>query len=294
MFSKLPLTALKAFEAAARLSSFKQAAAELAVSPSAVSHQVKALEQWIGQRLFERVAKGAVLTPVGATLFAQVHRHFSGLEDALAHLRPSADNQDLVITTTQAFAALWLIPRLGRFYARHPGISVKVEASNGVVDLLREGHVDIAIRNASGGYPDLYERPLMAERFGVYVAVQASAAQVMDELIDVAWAAPQTAIVQWQQWCEQAGALSWLADYKIRHYEDEHYALQAAVAGQGYILASDVLAQDSVNRGLLTPYRPDVVLEGYRYIALCRPGKERTPAVRCFLDWAADEAHCAP
>lgn len=293
MFSKLPLTGLKAFEAAARLSSFKRAAAELAVSPSAVSHQVKALEEWLGQRLFERVAKGAVLTPVGAALFAQVHEHFSGLDEALAHYRPSADNHALVITTTQAFAALWLIPRLGRFYAMHPGITVKVEASNSVVDLLREGHVDIAIRNASGGYPDLYARPLMAERFCVYVGAQA-APQVMAELIDVAWAAPQTAIVQWQQWCEQAGTLSWLTDYKIRHYEDEHYALQAAVAGQGYILASDVLAHDSVSRGLLTPHRPDVVLEGYRYIALCRPGKERTPAVRCFLDWAADEAHCAP
>jgi hypothetical protein len=88
VFSKLPLTALKTFEAAARLSSFKLAAAELAVSPSAVSHQIKTLEQWLGQRLFERVAKGTLLTPTGSALFSQVHGYFLGLDRALEQYRP--------------------------------------------------------------------------------------------------------------------------------------------------------------------------------------------------------------
>lgn len=109
------------------------------------------------------------------------------------------------------------------------------------------------------------------------------------ELIDVAWNAPQTAIVHWQQWCERAGNLRWLTDFTTRHYEDEHYALQAALGGQGYILASDVLAQDSVRRGQLQTYRPDIVLEGADYVALCRPGQERTPAIKHMLDWIAAE-----
>jgi DNA-binding transcriptional LysR family regulator len=96
--------------------------------------------------------------------------------------------------------------------------------------------------------------------------------------------------VRWQQWCEKARQMNWLTDCKVRHYEDEHYALQAAVAGQGYLLASDVLAQDSVQRGLLQRYRADVMLAGYSYVALCRPGQERQPAIRGFVDWLADEA----
>ena len=287
MFSKLPLTALKTFEAAARLSSFKLAAAELAVSPSAVSHQIKALEEWLGQRLFARIAKGTQLTPTGTALFGQVHQYFLGLDQALSQYRSAADKVDIVVSTTQAFAALWLIPRLGRFYASHPGINIKVEATNDVVDLLRDGRVDVAVRNTDKSWAGLYQQPFMAERFGVFMAADMPPA---DELIDVAWNAPQMAVVRWAQWCEKAGQMNWLTDYKVRHYEDEHYALQAAVAGQGYLLASNVLAQDSVQRGLLQRYRADVMLAGYSYVALCRPGQERQPAIRGFVDWLADEA----
>jgi LysR family glycine cleavage system transcriptional activator len=236
--------------------------------------------------LFERLAQGTALTPSGAALFAQVHDHFTGLDQALAHYRPLGDKVNIVVSTTQAFAALWLIPRLGGFYALYPGITIKVEADNDVVDLLREGGIDIAIRNTCKRYPGLYQRPLMEERFSVFMA----AADPVDELIDVAWDAPQAPIVQWREWCEKAGLLSWLEDFNVRHYEDEHYALQAAVAGQGYILASEVLAQDNLQRGLLRQYRADVVLEGSTYVALCRPGSERLPAMRGFLDWLADQA----
>lgn len=289
MFSRLPLTSLKTFEAAARLGSFKRAAEELAVSPSAVSHQIKALEEWLGQRLFERVAKGTVLTATGASLFTQVHDHFRGLDDALRQYRPAAASTTVVISTTQAFAALWLIPRLGRFYRRHPDINVKVEASNDVVDLLRDAGVDLAIRNTGKQWPGLYQRTLMHERFQVFTAAGMQPIATKGELIDVAWNAPQTAIVHWQQWCKRAGNLHWLTDFTTRHYEDEHYALQAALGGQGYILASDVLAQDSVRRGQLQTYRPDIVLEGADYVALCRPGQERTPAIKHMLDWIAAE-----
>jgi DNA-binding transcriptional LysR family regulator len=160
-----------------------------------------------------------------------------------------------------------------------------------VVDLRRDGSVDVAIRNTHTQWPGLYQRPFMRERFGVFMASAGKCAA--EELIDVAWNVPQVAVVHWQQWCEQAGCLEWLTNYTVRHYEDEHYALQAAVAGQGYLLASDVLAQDSVQRGLLHCYRPDVMLEGYDYVALCRPGQERQTAIRGFLDWIAAESGTA-
>lgn len=286
MFSKIPLKALRSFEAAARLSSFRLAAEELAVTPSAISHQVKSLEAWLGQRLFTRTPSGVELSAAGATLFSDVHRHFQDLARSLARLRPVTQEQTVVVTTTAAFAALWLIPRLGSFYTAYPQIIVKVEASNEVVDLARDASVDVAIRNTRKQHSDLHQALLLDEHFGVFVAPGTAPAAA--ELINVAWATPQTAGVEWPQWCAAAGLGHWLNDYKMRDYEDEHYAVQAAVAGQGYLLASTVLAADSVARGALLAYRPDVTLQGASYHVLVRPGRERVAPVREFVRWLGD------
>jgi DNA-binding transcriptional LysR family regulator len=286
VFSKLPLKALRSFESAARLSSFRLAADELAVTPSAISHQVKALEAWLGRRLFDRTPVGVQLTPEGAVLFTDVHRYFLDLARSLAQLRPAAIQQTVVVTTTAAFAALWLIPRLGSFYAAHPQITVKVEAANDVIDLARNASVDIAIRNTRKQHSDLYQALLLDEHFGVFIAPGTVPATA--ELINVAWTPPQTAGVEWRDWCGAAGLDGWLADYKMRDYEDEHYALQAAVAGQGYLLASTVLAADSVARGTLMAYRPEVTLQGASYYVLARPGRERVAPVMEFVRWLGD------
>ena len=115
MFASLPLTALRAFESASRLLSFKAAAEELSVTPTAVSHQIRSLETWLGVSLFERLPRQVRLTDCGERLFHSLHGALLEVAQSVDTLRPQRSGASLTISTTAAFAALWLVPRLGRF-----------------------------------------------------------------------------------------------------------------------------------------------------------------------------------
>jgi len=291
MFSKIPLTSLRSFESAARLSSFKAAAIELFVTPSAISHQVKSLENWLGLLLFERVAKGVNLTTEGLDLYNKIHQYFSSINQCLSQLRSQADNNAITITTTHAFASLWLIPRIGDFYRSHPTIQVKIITSNTQVDLHRDASIDVAIRSVFKEAADIYQVHLMDENFLAYAPFRTPlSGETKRQLINVHWEADSHNPFDWTTWCRAAGHDDWLADATFREYDDEHHALQAATSGYGMVLASDVLAFNSVIRGVLTPYKPEVKLTGAHYVSACVPGKERNPPVRYFLDWLSKEA----
>lgn len=292
MFAKIPLTALRTFEAVARSGSFKAAAEELFVTPAAVSYQVKALEAWLGTLLFERLGKGVQLTDDGERLYRDAHRALLDMSQSLAGLQFRPDHHTLVLSTTPALAASWLIPRLGDFYQTQPHINVRVETSNELVDLLRDACVDLAIRTSSRTYPALVSQPLMTERFAVYAApgLADPATQDRVQLISLRWEIPGGFAVDWATWCAAAGHHQWLNQALLREYDDEHFALNAAIAGHGLVLASNVLVADSVSKGLLTPYRPDVSLPGPTYVAVCTPGRERQPPVKAFLDWLEGQA----
>lgn len=292
MFAKLPVTALRTFEAAARLGSFKQAAAELLVTPTAVSHQIKVLEQRLGLALFERVPRGVVLTAKGRYLFERVHDALLEMSQTLDMLRPERSEGELALTTTHSFAALWLVPRLGAFQQRYPGYQVNLRTSGRVVDLLQDASVDLAIRYGSAVYPGLHCASVLEESFGVYGTpkVVAQAALAQPDLISVHWRDSTLYDQGWSQWCAAAG-VGWLEGCPtLRSYEEEHYALQAAIAGQGLVLASSVMVSASVGHGLLVPLRPDVKVPGSRYSVLCVPGRERHPPLRAFLDWFVQES----
>lgn len=286
MFNHLPLNALRYFEAVARLGSLKRAAVELSVTPSAVSLQVKSLEEWLGTTVFRRTASGLVLTAAGEAVFKSAHAMLYELSVALHAQRQNKDVDTLNVTTTPEFAALWLVPRLEDFYRRHPGIRIRVVPDTEVVDLLRNHDVHVAIRATSQGYPELYQEVLIEEQFGVFAApaLLARAGDDPPRLIDLSWNANASAPFSWADWCGQTGLQAWLGKELLDYY-NEHLALQAAISGQGYVLASCVLADSSVREGALVPYRPETVLAGKSYIALCAPGKERHASVRAFLDW---------
>lgn len=291
MFASLPLTALRTFESAARLGSFKAAAEELNVTPTAVSHQIRSLEDWLGMPLFERLGRGVRLSEGGERLQSSMHGALLDISRGVEALRPTQHNDSLSLSTTPAFAALWLIPRLGRFYKRHPGIRVRIETSNTLADLLRDSSLDLAIRCGFGAYPQLLEIPLMEECFSAYgtPAVVKRLPDCTTELIDVAWPTPQPGLPNWQDWSAAVGE-DWLQHAVRRDYSDEHYALQAAISGQGLVMASSVLASDSLAGGLLVPYRPEVQLAGARYLAVCVPGRERQPALQAFINWLCEES----
>ena len=285
MFANLPLSGLRAFEAAARLLSFKQAALELAVTPTAISHQIRNLERRLGVALFERKPRALALTAKGAQLFEQVHSALQDIAQTLERLRPVPSLGTLTVTTTHSFAALWLVPRLGRFYDAFPGYQVRLETSAEVVDLRQNASVDVAIRYGGGPYPGLREVAVLAERFGVYgtPAKVAAASRQVPARITVHWRDSTLYEDAWRRWCEAAGE-PWLGR-EARVYDEENYALQAAIAGQGLVMASSVMVAEAVARGLLSPYRPEVTVPGTAYAVLCAAGRERHPPAAAFLTW---------
>lgn len=292
MFASLPLTALRAFESASRLLSFKAAAEELSVTPTAISHQVRALEDWLGVALFERLPRQVRLTEGGERLFRSLHGALLEVAQSVDTLRPQRSGSSLTLSTTAAFAALWLVPRLGRFYAQHPDINVRLDTHCEVIDLHQDASVDLVLRYSLDDYPNLYGLCLFDESFGVYGSPEqvALAARRTPTLISVHWYNSKLYAHGWQAWCAKSGE-HWLnPPPAIREYDEEHYALQAAIAGQGLVLASNILVSQSVASGVLVPYRGDVQVDGAGYSALCVPGRERHPPVRAFFAWLREEA----
>ncbi|WP_434608086.1 LysR substrate-binding domain-containing protein [Pseudomonas sp. R1-7] len=292
MFASLPLNALRAFESAARLLSFKAAAEELSVTPTAISHQIRSLETWLGAQLFERLPRRVRLTDAGQRLFHSLHGALLEVAQSVDSLRPLRSTTHLTISTTAAFAALWLVPRLGRFYARHPNIKVRLDTHCEVIDLHQDASVDLVVRYSLDGYANLYGLCLFEESFGVYGSPEqvALATRQLPTLISVRWHNSKLYAHGWDAWCIQGGE-SWMSRQPcMREYDEEHYALQAAIAGQGLVLASNILASQSVASGLLVGYRPHVQVNGAGYSALCVPGRERHPPVRAFFQWVEEEA----
>ena len=291
MFASLPLTALRTFESASRLLSFKAAAQELSVTPTAVSHQIRSLETWLGVPLFERLPRQVRLTACGERLFHSLHGALLDVAQSVDTLRPQRSAGHLTLSTTPAFAALWLVPRLGRFYAAHPGINLRLDTQCDVVDLQQDASVDLVIRYSLDDYPNLYGLCLFDERFAVYGSPEqvALAHTQVTTLISVRWHNSRLYALGWQAWCEKAGE-RWLEDAPaLREYDEEHYALQAAIAGQGLVLASNILVSESIATGLLVPFQPQISVGGAGYSALCVPGRERHPPVRAFFQWMQEE-----
>ncbi len=292
MFASLPLTALRAFESASRLLSFKAAADELSVTPTAISHQIRSLENWLGVPLFERLPRRVKLTDCGERLFHSLHGALLEVAQSVDTLRPQRSGSTLMISTTAAFATLWLVPRLGRFYASHPNIKLRLDTHCEVIDLHQDASVDLVIRYSLEDYPNLYGQCLFDEQFGVYGSPEqvASASNRPPTLISVNWHNSKLYAHGWEAWCAQAGE-TWLDGHPVtREYDEEHYALQAAIAGQGLVLASNILVSESVASGLLVGYRPEIQVDGAGYSALCVPGRERHPPVRAFFQWLNEEA----
>ncbi|MCW5623510.1 MAG: LysR family transcriptional regulator [Burkholderiales bacterium] len=291
MFASLPMAALRTFESAARRLSFKDAADELSVTPTAVSHQVRSLEGWLGVALFERLPRGVRLTPAGERLFVSLHGALLDLTQTIDALRPGLSAGNLTVSTTPSFAALWLIPRIGRFHDAHPQIAVRLDTSTALVDLQHDASVDLVIRYGQGDYPGLHCHCRLAETFGVYgaPALVASVADGAPPRITVHWKDSSLYDTSWQAWCAMAGEDDRVGATPVRAYDEEYYALQAAIAGQGLVLASSVMVSDSVRSGLLVPYRPEIRVPGAAYSALGVPGRERHPPVRAFVEWLTRE-----
>ena len=155
MGRRLPsLNALKAFEAAARLESFTEAAAELFVTHAAISRHVRDLEEWLGTQLFIRTGRGVDLTEAGRRFATRLTPLFDQIADATREAAAVGEVRELKVTVEPAIASRWLVPRLGRFNDLHPDIELSIDPTTELADF-RFGNVDVGIRYGAGGWPDV-------------------------------------------------------------------------------------------------------------------------------------------
>jgi LysR family glycine cleavage system transcriptional activator len=287
----LPLSGLRVFEAAARLGSFKAAAEELAVTPTAVSHQIRAVEAQTGLALFDRHVRRVSLTEAGAQLYPVLRDGFDAFEAALARLTQQRTRMQVTISATNAFTVKWLVPRMADFRSKHPGIDLQLQASDDVVDL-RSAAVDIAIRYGRGPYPGLVAQPLFTDRFAPVANPRLGVASPDDlagvPLIRFNWKWSHPDNPTWERWFavaqrslpRQAGQL---------RFSDEGHAIQAAVAGHGVALVSLALIAEELEAGhLVQPFGPEIA--GHTYHLAMPADRPPSAPVQAVAHWLSMQA----
>lgn len=277
MTLRLPnLSALRAFEAAARLRSFKRAAEELSVTATAISHRIRVLEDDLERPLFVRKVRAVELTADGQILRAATSSGFQSIAMAIEEIRRPR-RASVTLSATPAFATKWLVPRLAAFQETHPDIDLHIHASNAPADL-NAGTADLAIRYGHGQYPDVSVRLLREDRFAPVACPALLKASRQDAsqwpLIHFDWHRPPPVDLSWSAWARKAGRNPADLSGGIRYSEESH-AIQAAVAGQGMALLSLLLVEEELRTGLLHIVA-EPMLDGLAYHVL-KPVRRSVP-----------------
>jgi LysR family transcriptional regulator, glycine cleavage system transcriptional activator len=282
----LPLSALRAFEAAARLGSFKAAAEELSVTPTAVSHQIRGLEELIAIALFSRQARRVSLTEAGAGLYPVLRDGFDAFQAALERLNKARRRPQVVISATNAFTGKWLLPRMASFRRDLPGVDLQLHASDETVDL-NSIAVDVAVRYGRGPYPGLLAEPLFTDRFAPVANPHLGVRTVRDlarcPLIHFTWRRAHPRNPTWKRWFAEAGLAEESPAGELR-FSDEGHAIQAAVAGQGIALVSLALVADELASGRLhQPFGPSI--DGHTYHLAVSNERAISPSAHAVVAW---------
>jgi LysR family glycine cleavage system transcriptional activator len=308
-----PLSALRAFESAARNLSFKKAAAELHVSPAAISHQIHALEGYLGVQLFERLNRRLILTDVARAGLPGISDGFQSLRLGVDLMRSTDAGITLSVSAGPAFAAKWLVPRLHRFAAENPGVDVRISASMQSVDGHHaEAHsadenrddnafADVEVRFGGGSYAGYTVDQLLPVSLtpvcnpklleGEHALQTPQDLRHHTLLHDDAVAALE-GHPDWSVWLRLAGATD-VNPGRGSHFTHGALALQAAADGLGVALAMDVLAAEDIAAGrLAAPFALKVALPLAYYVV--SPGASgRQPHVVAFREWLLREAESA-
>ncbi|MDX2158238.1 MAG: transcriptional regulator GcvA [Hyphomicrobiaceae bacterium] len=291
-----PLNALRAFEATARHLSFTLAADELSVTPAALSHQIKGLEDFLGQRLFDRKTRSIALTPAGLALYPGLHAAFLQIRQSVELIdRASADNV-LVISAPPGFTAKWLVPRLYRFLMENPEIDARISATQTLANFTSDG-VDLAIRNSRAVPNGHWSKRLL----GISLIAVASPRLIAEHdirkpgdlarvtLIHDDMLGRLTGLPTWSEWLAAAGVEGVNLARGLRLSSSDH-ALDAAVEGAGFLLAHKALAHDDLKTGrLVAPFGLELPTDRV-FSLVCPEVNARRPKVRAFCDWALEEA----
>ena len=297
MVSRLPtLNGLQAFEAAARHMSFAAAAEELNLTPSAVSYQVRSLEDRLGVDLFARLNRAIALTEAGEALYPDVREAFARMRIAVDRLSADTPANVLVVSTGPSFAAKWLSPRLFGFMDAHPEIEVRISASLKLVDFNRDG-IDVGIRFGPGNYPGLEQYHLMGDEVTVLASPGFLAAHPLQNpkdvvgqqlIIDESMAFTKQAPT-WTDWFAHAGVGD-AGEVRGLRFNHADHAIDAAARDVGIALARTSLAQSDLAKGLLVEPFPHLRLQTSLAFYLVMPPTARLkPKVAAFMRWIHDE-----
>jgi len=287
-----PLTALRAFEMTARHESVRRAAEALAVTPSAVSHQIRSLEASLGVALIRHVNRRLVLTEAGQLLLPGLRDGFERIEAALATLDARNRTGTLTVSMLSTFAAQWFIPRLSRFQKANPDIEVHVSTGVRYVDLEREGY-DAAIRYGDGGWPGLRCDRLIGET----VLPVCSPALLTGPLplrrpADLArhtLLQSEARAEDWRIWLAGAG----IPDLKRAHmtvFETTNFALDAAANGAGVAITARELVAEALAAGRLVAPFERAFPTYHAYFLVCTDARADEPKIAALRRWLLGEA----
>jgi LysR family transcriptional regulator, glycine cleavage system transcriptional activator len=287
-----PLTALRAFDAAARHMSFAKAADELHVTPAALSFQIKSLEEHLGAPLFRRLNRAVELTEAGLALAPGAADGFQTLAAAWRTAERTKDNQTLTVTAGPAFTAKWLAPRLYEFAQSHPEVELRFSASLKIMDFGRDA-IDVAIRFGNSDDEGLYSVPLpeewvcpvmtpaLAKRYPTAQSLT-KAPLIFDD--SLSFLEP---LSDWKTWFKAVGI-----DYNPQtgpRFSQADHAIDAALAGVGIVLGRRALVVKDIADGRLVTPVPIALDTGVRFRFLCAKGAETRPQIAAFRDWIMAE-----
>lgn len=275
--------------------SFTRASDELNVTQSAVSHQVKALEAWLGFPLFRRRNRAIELTGDGTAYLPALSEAFDALGGATERLRAGRDKRPLTLSTTDTFAASWLVPRLKRFRAAHPDIDVRITTSDGLVNFVQAG-VDIAIRYGPGEWPGMTAEILMTEDlFPVCSPALLAQSPPLREPADLAsfTLLHDDMNEDWPKWLAAAGATDVDAS-RGPLYHHSYLVIQAAIEGEGVALGRSALIGDALADGrLVRPFAGSVRLRWAHYVVWLEE-TDGDARIKKFRNWLMTEVANAP
>lgn len=285
-----PLNALRAFEATARHASFSKAAEELHVTPAALSHQIRGLEDLLGLKLFHRRARAIAMTDAARLIYPGIRSGFESLRTAVEQLDRANQDRVLVVSASPGLTAKWLVPRIYRFLAQHPEIDTRISASSVYSNFTTDG-VDIGIRLSSGVHPELYVEKLSDEWM-----LPLCSPRLLDgeHPLRSPHDLPRFPLIQidlpglvpsWDDWLRAVGIEGIDTSRGLRLNVADH-ALDAASEGTGVVLGYKLVASHDISLGrLVVPFGPELPLPGRSYHFVCAQGQERRPAIKAFRDW---------
>jgi LysR family transcriptional regulator, glycine cleavage system transcriptional activator len=287
-----PLNALVVFEAAARHLSFTRAADSLHVTQAAISHQIKALEEWLGAALFHRLGRGhgLVLTEAGRQYLPRVRAAFDIIRESTAAI-DSERKRILTIKTLDSFGFHWLVPRLRSYSQRYPNVDVRILSSDLESDTLAKGAVDLEIRYGDGDWSDVESVRFLTETIFPVCSPQlmtVTAPLHSPEDLRHHTLLHDVMVTDWRAWLEAAG-VSGIDAERGPCFNHSHLVNQAAISGAGVALGRSALVVDALRRGLLVKPFTLSIPSRYAYYIVCARGAPRDPVLAAFRDWLISE-----